>query len=75
MSSGSKGLLVFPELTSTNGKAVLKFEERITCCRKSRSEKDVGFNEEDKEKRTKDDKSVAGDFWKLFELVSLFLFG
>ena len=31
----ASGLLVFPEMTSTNGKAVVSFEEKLVCCRKA----------------------------------------
>jgi len=33
--AGKTGLLVFPEMTSTNGKAVVSFEEKLVCCRKA----------------------------------------
>ena len=40
--SGRRGLLVFPEMTSTNGNGVVKFEEKMVCCRKASTTAGVG---------------------------------
>ena len=38
MNSGTKGIVTFPELTPTNGKAVLKFEEKLVQWRRGKSD-------------------------------------
>ena len=39
---GKAGVLVFPEMTTTNGKSVLKMEERLVCCRRAQVVKQEG---------------------------------